>query len=196
MKYPESAGAALTSLLYQRARLRLRGLSFKETSSDRCAQKDLVRVDVAFSATAGLTMVDVVRSADFGARSSLRLALEVGEPIRICRALALEASNAAAVGAGSRERIERLVRTAERLSLRSQDPHGAALAKIAGGLVRVFSGEWRAAQRMLDEAEVILRERCRAVTWELTNAQAWACNSLILCGEFAGSRGARAGFDP
>ncbi|MEI9950778.1 MAG: hypothetical protein WDO74_17810 [Pseudomonadota bacterium] len=97
--------------------------------------------------------------------------------------MAFEASNAAAVGAGSRDRIERLVRTAEGLSLRSQDPHGSALAKIAGGLVHVFSGEWRAAQRMLDEAEVILRERCRAVTWELTNAQAWSCNALILCGD-------------
>jgi hypothetical protein len=113
----------------------------------------------------------------------LLLALEAGEPIRICRALAFEAGNAAAVGAGSRDRIERLVRTAEGLSLRSQDPHGTALAKIAGGLARVFSGEWRAAQRMLDEAEVILRERCRAVTWELTNTQAWSCNSLILCGD-------------
>jgi hypothetical protein len=182
LKYPQSSAAALSSLLYHRARMRLRGLSFKSTASELCRPSDLTRVDVAFSATAGLAMVDVVRGADFGAQHLL-LALEVGEPIRICRALAFEAGNAAAVGAGSRDRIERLVRTAEGLSLRSQDPHGTALAKIAGGLARVFSGEWRAAQRMLDEAEVILRERCRAVTWELTNTQAWSCNSLILCGD-------------
>jgi len=182
LRYPESAGAAVTSLLYHRARLRLRGLSFELTAAEHCRPSDLTRVDVAFSATAGLTMVDVVRGADFAAQQ-LQLALDVGEPIRICRALAFEASNAAAVGARSRGRSERLVRTAEALALRSQDPHGAALAKIAGGLVRVFSGEWRAAQRMLDEAEVILRERCRAVTWELTNAQAWSQNALILCGD-------------
>jgi eukaryotic-like serine/threonine-protein kinase len=182
LTYPESTGAAVASLLYHRARLRLRGLSFEQTSADRCRAAELTRVDVAFSATAGLVMADVVRAADFGARH-LHLALNAGEPVRICRALAFEASNAAAVGAGSRERIERLVRTAEGLALRSQDPHGAALAKIAAGLVRAFSGEWRAARRTLDEAEVILRERCRAVTWELTNAQAWACNSLILCGD-------------
>jgi len=97
--------------------------------------------------------------------------------------LAFEAGNAAAVGAGSRERIERLVRTAEALALRSQDPHGSALAKLAGGLAHAFSGEWRPAQRTLDEALVILRERCVAVTWELTNAQAWSQNSLILCGD-------------
>ena len=182
LNYPQSSSAAVASLLYHRARMRLRGLTFKSTASELCRPSDLTRVDVAFSATTGLAMVDVVRGADFGAQHLL-LALEAGEPIRICRALALEAGNAAAVGAGSRDRIERLVRTAEGLSLRSQDPHGTALAKIAGGLARVFSGEWRAAQRMLDEAEVILRERCRAVTWELTNTQAWSCNSQILCGD-------------
>jgi eukaryotic-like serine/threonine-protein kinase len=182
LRYPQSPGGAVTSLVYHRARLRLRGLSFKSTAAEQCDARDLTRVDVAFSATAGLAMVDVLRGADFGAQQ-LQLALDAGEPIRICRALAFEAGNAAAVGAGSRDRIERLVRTAEGLSLRSQDPHGTALAKIAGGLVRVFSGEWRSAQRMLDEAEVLLRERCRAVTWELTNTQAWSCNSLILCGD-------------
>ena len=180
--YPQSRAGAMTSLLYHRARLRLRGLSFQQVPAERCDARDLNRVDVAFSATAGLAMVDVVRGADFAAQH-LQLALDLGEPIRICRALALEAGNAAAVGAGSRDRVERLVRTAEGLSLRSQDPHGTALAKIAGGLVRVFSGEWRAALRMLDEADVLLRERCRAVTWELTNTQAWSCNSLILCGD-------------
>ncbi len=182
MSYPHSQTLALGSLLYHRARMRLRGLSFQATPVEKCSPSELTRVDVAFSATSGLAMVDVVRGADFGAQHLL-LALEAGEPIRICRALAFEAGNAAAVGAGSRDRIERLVRTAEGLALRSQDPHGTALAKITAGLVRVFSGEWRAAQRMLDEAEVLLRERCRAVTWELTNTQAWSCNSLILCGD-------------
>ncbi len=36
---------------------------------------------------------------------------------------------------------------------------------------------------MLDEASAILRERCSAVAWELANAEAWSCNSLILMGE-------------
>ncbi|MEI9950779.1 MAG: hypothetical protein WDO74_17815 [Pseudomonadota bacterium] len=45
MKYPESAGGAVSSLLYHRARLRLRGLSFRQTVAERCAQRDLIRVD-------------------------------------------------------------------------------------------------------------------------------------------------------
>jgi eukaryotic-like serine/threonine-protein kinase len=180
--YRSSSGGALASLVYHRARARLRGLNFRASASGDCRPRDLNRVDVAFAATSGLAMVDVIRGADYGAQH-LRLALDVGEPIRICRALAFEAGHAAAVGAGSRDRIERLVQTAQILSLRSEDPHGTALAKIAAGLVRVFSGEWRAARAMLDEAEVLLRERCRGVTWELTNTQAWSQNALILCGD-------------
>ena len=76
-----------------------------------------------------------------------------------------------------------LVRTAESLATRSNDPHAIALARLAAGLVRVFSGEWRAAQAALVAAEQIMRERCRGVHWELANAVAWSINALILCGE-------------
>jgi eukaryotic-like serine/threonine-protein kinase len=127
-------------------------------------------------------MLDVVRAADFGARHLL-LALDVGEPIRICRALAIEASGRAAVDVRGRDGIDGLVRTAESLATRSNDPHAIALARLAAGLVRVFSGEWRAAQATLDAAEQIIRERCRGVHWELANAVAWSMNALILCGE-------------
>jgi hypothetical protein len=146
------------------------------------AADELERIDVAFAASSGLAMLDVVRAADFGARHLL-LALEGGEPIRICRALAIEASGRAAVDTRGRDSIEGLVRTAESLATRSNDPHAIALAKLAAGLVRVFSGEWRAAQATLDAAEVIIRERCRGVHWELANAVAWSTNALILCGE-------------
>jgi hypothetical protein len=139
-------------------------------------------VDVAFAASSGLAMFDVVRAADFGARHLL-LALDCGEPIRLCRALAIEASGRAAAEVRGRGSIDALVRTAESLATRSNDPHAIALARLAAGLVRVFSGEWRAAQTTLDAAEQIIRERCRGVHWELANAVAWSTNALILCGE-------------
>jgi hypothetical protein len=72
---------------------------------------------------------------------------------------------------------------AEGLATRSNDPHAIAHAKLAAGLVRIFSGQWRAAQATLEAAELIIRERCRGVHWELANAVAWSMNALILCGE-------------
>ncbi len=178
--YPETTASAVVSLVGNRARLMMRGLRFEQRS--HAEPSALERVDVAFSASAGLAMFDVVRAADFGARHLL-LALECGEPIRICRALAMEASGRAAVEVRGRGSIEALVRTAESLATRSNDPHAIALARLAAGLVRVFSGEWRAAQAALDAAEQIIRERCRGVHWELANAVAWSTNALILCGE-------------
>ena len=46
-----------------------------------------------------------------------------------------------------------------------------------------FLGEWRRARDKLEQAEVILRSRCRAVEWELANTRTMACNMLILTGE-------------
>jgi serine/threonine protein kinase len=178
--YPHTTAAAVVSLLGNRARLLLRGLRYEPRES--ASPVELERIDVAFAASSGLAMFDVVRAADFGARHLL-LALEGGEPIRICRALAIEASGRAAVDASGRSSIEGLVRMAEGLATRSNDPHAIALAKLAAGLVRVFSGQWRAAQATLDAAETIIRERCRGVHWELANAVAWSMNALILCGE-------------
>ncbi len=178
--YPETTASAVVSLVGNRARLMLRGMGFQQR--DTVPASDLERIDVAFVASSGLALFDVVRAADFGARHLL-LALDCGEPIRICRALAIEASGRAAVEVRGRDSIEGLVRTAESLATRSNDPHAIALARLAAGLVRVFSGEWRAAQATLDAAEQIIRERCRGVHWELANAVAWSMNALILCGE-------------
>jgi serine/threonine protein kinase len=178
--YPETTASAVVSLVSNRARLLLRGQRFEQRHE--VPASELERIDVAFAASTGLAMFDVVRAADFGARHLL-LALEAGEPIRICRALAIEASGRAAVDARGRSSIDGLVRTAESLATRSNDPHAIALAKLAAGLVRVFSGQWRAAQATLDSAEVLIRERCRGVHWELANAVAWSMNALILCGE-------------
>lgn len=178
--YPETTASAVVSLLGNRARLMVRGMRFDQRAE--AARGELERIDVAFAASSGLALFDVVRAADFGARHLL-LALDCGEPIRICRALAMEASGRAAAEVRGRASIESLVRTAESLATRSNDPHAIALARLAAGLVRVFSGEWRAAQATLDAAEQIIRERCHGVHWELANAVAWSTNALILCGE-------------
>ncbi len=180
--YPNSTGGALARLLLGRAKLGLRSTKFSPRRAEECDPLALARIDAAFAATAGLALLDVVRSADFSARHLL-LSLETGEPLRVSRALTLEAGNLAAVSPKGRERAERFVRKAEELAARREDPNGVALALIGSGLVRVFSGEWRGAQRVLDQAAQILRERCRAVAWELLQAECWAMNSLILCGE-------------
>jgi eukaryotic-like serine/threonine-protein kinase len=178
--YPETGTSAMESLSSNRTRLRVRGLDFD--ARDSVLPDELERIDVAFAASSGLADFDVIRAADFGARH-LILALDGGEPVRICRALAIEASGRAAVDVRERDEIEGLVRAAERLAIQSDDSYAIALARLAAGLVSLFSGEWRAAHATLDAAEQTMRERCRGVHWELANAVAWSMNALVLCGE-------------
>ncbi len=178
--YPETNAWARECLRSNREQLRQRGLCFE--AREAASAEELERIDVAFAASSGLAVFDAIRAADYGARH-LILALDGGEPIRICRALAIEASGRAAVEVQERDRIEELVRIAEHLATRSDDSYALALARLAAGLVRMFSGQWRAAHVTLDAAEQTMRERCRGVHWELANAVAWAMNALVLSGE-------------
>jgi hypothetical protein len=75
------------------------------------------------------------------------------------------------------------VRAAERIAEPIDDPYSRACTLLGGAFIHFFLGEWKAAQRKLSESEPIFRTRCRAVQWELTNAQAMICNVLILTGE-------------
>jgi hypothetical protein len=182
LAYPDSTEAAIASLLWHEARLRVASLVRRIHRPQSLSALKLARIDAAFTAATGLGGTDLLRSADFASRALL-LALEAGEPVRLGRTLAVAAMNVAARGEGARQRAGKLVRAAERAAAQVDDPHGRALALLAAGFVHFFMGEWRNAHAKLAEADAILRARCRAVAWELANAQAWTCNALILSGE-------------
>ena len=182
IRYPESTQAAIASLLWHEARLRVARLTRTLRRPQSLSPRLLDQFDAAFAASTGLTTCDLLRSADFANRALL-LALEAGEPVRLGRALAVAAGNVAARGESARRRADALVRAAQQVAAQVDDPHGRALALLAGGFVHFFLGEWRSARTMLEESEALLRARCRAVAWELANTQAWTCNVLILSGE-------------
>jgi serine/threonine protein kinase len=182
LRYPESTQAAVASLVWHEARLRVANLTRTVRRPQSLSPELLARCDAAFAAGTGLTTSDLLRSADFANRALL-LALEASEPVRLGRALAVAAANMAARGESARHRADALVRAAQRIAAQVDDPHGRALALLAAGSVHFFLGEWRSARTQLEEAEALLRTRCRAVAWELANTQAWTCNVLILSGE-------------
>src|SRR6185295_9207008 len=110
------------SLLFRRARLRLRGLGFKARDTSEVAPADLTRIDVCWSASAGLSVVDTIRGADFQTRGLL-LALRAGEPFRIARSLAMEGAHSAIPGVKAHQRTARLLTIAETLAGQAPDPH-------------------------------------------------------------------------
>jgi hypothetical protein len=173
---------AVASLALRRLQLRWRGLDFAAKDESHIAPQDLLHIDACWSISAGLAMVDPIRAAAFNVRQLLR-ALDVGDPYRVARALALEAGfSVVDVGAGLR-RSEALSRRAEALAARAGQAYVAALTALWEGIAAFLTGQWNKASELCGRAATILREECTGVTWELNMAHNFFLGGLLSLGE-------------
>ncbi|MBV8234093.1 MAG: protein kinase [Acidimicrobiia bacterium] len=185
LNLPGTLRGALWSFLLGRARLRLRGLRFRERDPSEIAAADLARIDVCWSAVIGLSVVDWIRGADFQARGLL-LALRAGEPSRIARALAMEALCVATAGARAARRTAAVLEVAETLVRRTEHPYLVGILQLAKGVAAHLEGRWRAGLDGCDRAATSFRDHCTGVAWkELDLAHSFALWSLIHLGEVA-----------
>ncbi len=173
---------ALASLVRSRMAVRLRGLRFKRTPADRVAPERLARIDILWSVATGLGMVDSTLGADFQSRHLVE-ALEVGEPYRAARALAMEACYSATGGVGTRRRTARVVDLAASLASTVEDPHALGLVEMAKGAAAFLEGRFAEGREASTRAEAILRERCRGVQWEIATSQVFNILSMAFLGE-------------
>jgi hypothetical protein len=179
---PRTPRLAMASLLWNKARLMIRGRRFTLRSADRVPALELRRVDACWSVTLGLSLVDIVRAADFQART-LRLALDAGEPGRLARSFAMASGFATHEGGAARLRAPELLREAERLAEVHLDPYASAWLPFARATAAFGEGRWRECVARCDEARVRFRADCTNVAWELASAQAFAQYSLGFLGE-------------
>jgi serine/threonine protein kinase len=178
---------ALTSLLFKRAQVRLRGYRFTERHESQITAEQLTRIDTCWAAAAGLSTFDTIRAAEFQAHH-LILALRAGEPYRVARALAMEAGLAATGGQGGVTRAEQLLQISGGLADRLSHPHAQGLTKLASGVTAFQHGDWREAQRRMDEAQATFRDKCSGVAWEMTTAELFRLSSLTMMGEIPALR--------
>jgi hypothetical protein len=125
--------------------------------------------------------VDWIRGADFETRSLL-MALRVGDPYRIARALALEAAHVSTAGRAKRKRTARLLEVASHLAEQVSDPRVTGFVLLCSGGTAYLEGRWPEALDFCDQAELIFRERCTGVTWELDTTHTFALWSLTYMG--------------
>ncbi|MFQ5792273.1 MAG: hypothetical protein ACE5JI_17525, partial [Acidobacteriota bacterium] len=178
----ETPRRALLSLLFRRAQIRLRGLSFREREASQVSPEELFRIDTCWSVAEGLAVVDTIRGADIQT-CHLLLALRAGEPYRIARALALEAAYCSTSGGRSRHRTEKLIQASTRLAERVNHPHALGLVALVAGTAAFLQGRFKKAHELSERAEEILRERCTGVAWERFNAQFFSIAPLFWLGE-------------
>jgi hypothetical protein len=179
---PRTPRRAVASLLWNKARLAVRGRRFVVRAAEGVPPIDLLRVDACFSVTLGLSMVDVLRAADFQART-LRLALEAGEPGRLARCFAVASGFATQEGGAAARGAPELLSQAERLAKMQHDPYALAWLPLGRGLAAFGEGRWRECIARCDEAFARFRADCVNVSWELATAQAFALYAIGFLGE-------------
>jgi hypothetical protein len=172
------------ALVWQRVRLRLRGLRFRRRPAEAVPAGLLARLDACAAAAEGLTMVDTIQGAYFQSLS-LRLALEAGEPVRLLRALTVEAGHESIGGTRNRRRTQQLLDAARALAAEMTEPSAVALLALAEGVAAALAGDWPSALALCDRAEAVFREQCRGFTWELGTAHRFALWPLLYLGELA-----------
>jgi hypothetical protein len=180
MKLAPTPMRALLSLLYRRARLRLRGLKFEPRDPSQITAEELGRVDACWYVGTGLGMVDTLRGMDYQARH-VGLALDAGDPVRIARALATEAMYVSTAGYRIGKHSGELIARARAIADETGDPSVIAYVTGGDGLREYQLGEFREGNRKANEAIQMFHDRCTGVTWELDTAELvrlWCLNYL------------------
>src|SRR5262249_34202942 len=91
MSMPRTLWQAILSWQWYCFRLLLRRLKYRQRDAAEVPERDRRRIDVTWTVSAGLSMIEPVNGLAFQARNFL-LALRAGEPHRLARALAWEAA--------------------------------------------------------------------------------------------------------
>jgi eukaryotic-like serine/threonine-protein kinase len=181
-RVPATPRRALASLVWNRARLRLRRHERPAVEAMRIAPSELLRLDALWTAATDLGMVDLVAGADFATRQLL-LALDLGEPARIARALTTEAMFLAAQGARTRKRTEAVIELADRMVRTLDDPELPAWVLSARGMLAFIEGELASSCEYNEAAVRILREDCTGVVWQVGGVEVQVVWALFYRGK-------------
>jgi len=172
--YPSKPLSSLLWTLLRLAQLWLRGTRFKPRTEALVPRVDLIRADLCWSASKGLTAVDPARAGYFLLTGLLR-SLRTGEEHRVARTLSSVAGAVLSpMGGMFADRARRLLAEARGIAEQADDPYLEGLTGVGMAEVHLQAGRWRQALQVSDEGETLLRERCNGVAWE--------CNISVMCG--------------
>jgi serine/threonine protein kinase len=177
---PRSRIAVLFALLFWRLVLSLRGMALAARRADRL--RLLLRADVTWSAGNCYGMSDNVRGAYFMTRCLLA-SLNSGDPERSVRALGMAICNQSAGGMAASVRTGRMLERENALATELGTPEAQAYASGAQGFAHFNSGEFQAAMPYLDRSEMLFRDQCVGVSFELNSIRGILFRNLFALGE-------------
>ena len=180
-------GRAIASLLWQRARLAVRGFAFNERGEDEIDPLELTRVDTLYSCAFGTSMTDNIRGATYQTRH-LRRALDLGEPRRVARAMALEYGFVGQMGSHNARRSDDLYLRARTIVETVEDPYPAGLLAAMRAIVGFCQGNFDDSIAAAKKALPILREYGLRTAYETTTARVFMAASTFFRGNLGDLR--------
>ncbi len=181
---PESEGRALWSFVRQRVGLKLRGMRFRLVPEARVDPAALLRIDVCYSVSAVLAGIRPLAASGLQTLH-LTLALEAGEPYRLCRGLVLEAIMSAMQGVDQLARAQALLAQAREVSRQVDGPAAEAVVMLGEGVVAYMTGAFLDSIARLREAETVLSERCAGMSFELGQVRSFLALAMFYTGDYA-----------
>ncbi len=163
---PRTWLGVILSLLWFRLLLRVRGLGFQAREAKDIPPAELLRVDVCWSVSCSLTYADPFSGALFQARHLL-LALQLGERLRVTRALAIEGGFAAATGLSQKARSDEALRRAREAAAGLEDPYAEAIVAGCDGVACVMQFRFARSLDLLERAIKVLVDKCPGTHWEI-----------------------------
>jgi len=172
----------LLSLAWVRARLRWRGLHCEPGSGRAPSAKEAARIDLCWSLSSGIGLIDPIKGAYFQALSLL-LALQAQDLPRVGRGLAGEAAWCVGRGQAGAARASRLLAEADHIAENLRDPYARGVTLLMDGVIGHLIGEFGRSRERLEAAEKVLTQQCAGAVWELDTVRQFLMEDLYYLGD-------------
>ena len=172
----------LLSLAWVRPRLRWRGLRCESGAGGTLSAKEAARIDLCWSLSSGIGLIDPIEGAYFQALSLL-LALQAHDLPRVGRGLAGEAAWCVGRGRAGVVRAGRLLAEAEIIADKLRDPYARGVTLLMDGVIGHLIGEFGRSRERLEAAERVLTQQCAGAVWELDTVRQFLMEDLYYLGD-------------
>lgn len=179
--------AVISSLLWQRFRLRMRGLKYTLRDPADVDPQLIEQIDHLWDAASGMSFPEPVVTASLQTRGLL-LALKSGDPTRLIRSISWEAALNATTGPKGRAHTEKLLSIAGSLADLLKTPYAMGMLRLGQGTAAFLHVRMQDAIDFLTEAEEKFSNGPVKAWWELASARALIVWSYMHMGNFVAMR--------
>ena len=182
LRIPKSSLAAIVLFVATRTRLWFRGRGSKERREGEIPSHELTRLDACAQVASLLGMFHALRAIGLQTRGLL-FALEAGEPVRLSRALAVDAAFLSTAGPRAAPKWAAAMARAIEIAERIGTPHARGVVLGAEALIDHMVGDWPSAREKAPRAVEMLVQDSMGAVWDVRTARMVLLWSLTWTGQ-------------